>query len=151
MADLTPSNNNPFPVVKRGFPWDDLESAFDRFFGQSLFPSVFAHKDTMKVDIKETEKAYIVEAEIPGVNKENIKLELSDDILTIHVQRDELTEEEQVNYIRKERKTFSTSRSFYVENVKHEDVSAKYENGILKVVLPKKEKGQKKGKYIDIH
>jgi len=152
MANLTPSNRNHFPAG-RGFgsPWDDLDSMFEKFFSRSFLPSFFDQKDTMKVDIKETDKAYIVEAEIPGVKKDNIKLELSDDMLTIHVQRDEQVEEERVNYIRKERKTFSTSRSFYVENVKHEDVTAKYENGILKVILPKREKGVKKGKYIDIN
>ena len=151
MANLTPSNRNPFPAG-RGFgsPWDDLDNLFDKFFRRSFLPYFFDQKDTMKVDIKETDKAYIVEAEIPGVKKDNIKLELSDDMLTIHVQHDEQTEEEGVNYIRKERKTFSTSRSFYVENVKHEDVTAKYENGVLKVTLPKRDKGAKKGKYIDI-
>jgi HSP20 family protein len=136
---------------KRGVvsPWDELDRAFEQFFNHPFFPSIF-HKDTMKVDIKETEKQYIVEAEIPGVKKENIKLELDDDVLTIRVEQNEQIEEEGVNYIRKERKLTSFSRSFYVENVKHEDVSAKYENGILKVVLPKREKGLKKGKYIDI-
>ena len=98
MTNLTPSNRNPFPA-DRGFgrPWDDLESIFEKFFRNSFLPSFFDQKDTMKVDIKETDKAYIVEAEIPGVKKDNIKLELSDDTLTIHVQRDEQTEEERVN------------------------------------------------------
>jgi HSP20 family protein len=97
MANLTPSNRNPFPAG-RGFgsPWDDLDNLFDKFFRRSFLPYFFDQKDTMKVDIKETDKAYIVEAEIPGVKKDNIKLELSDDMLTIHVQHDEQTEEEGV-------------------------------------------------------
>ena len=151
MTNLTPSNRNPFPA-DRGFgrPWDDLESIFEKFFRNSFLPSFFDQKDTMKVDIKETDKAYIVEAEIPGVKKENIKLELDDDVLTIHVEHNEQIEEEGVNYIRKERKTANFSRSFYVENVNHDEVTARYDNGVLKVVLPKRNKGWKKGKHIDI-
>jgi HSP20 family protein len=104
----------------------------------------------MKVDIKETDKEYIVEAEIPGVDKKDIQLELHDDLLTIQVQRNEQLDVENNNYIRKERRTSSMSRSFYVENVKQEDVTAKYENGILSIVLPKREPGIKKGKNIEI-
>jgi len=105
MADLTPSNRNPFPA-DRGFgaPRDDLDNLFERFFRRSFLPSFLDQKDTMKVDIKETDKAYIVEAEIPGVKKDNIKLELSDDMLTIHVRHDEQTEEERVNYIKEGKK-----------------------------------------------
>jgi len=137
---------------KRGFasPWDDFDKAIERFFNVPWFPSVFHRGDPMRVDIKETEREYVVEAEIPGVKKDQIKLELDDDVLTIHVEQNEEIEAEGVNYIRKERKLANYSRSFYVENVKQDEVSAKYENGILKVILPKKEKGLKKGKHIDI-
>jgi|HigsolmetaGSP11D_1036233.scaffolds.fasta_scaffold01689_11 HSP20 family protein len=150
MSELIPFGRK-HPFGKRGVasPWDELDRAVERFFGQPFF-SPFFHQDPMKVDIKETETQYIVEAEIPGVKKENIKLDLDDDVLTIHVDQNEQIEEKGVNYIRKERKTASFSRSFYVENVNPEQVSAKYENGILKVVLPKKEKGLKRGKSINI-
>jgi len=151
MFDLVPFRRKNV-AGRRGFvsPWEEFDRAFERFFNEPLFPSVFFGGEGMKVDIKETEKEYVVEAEIPGVKKENIKLELDDDVLTIHVEHNEQIEEEGVNYIRKERKTANFSRSFYVENVNHDEVTARYDNGVLKVVLPKRNKGWKKGKHIDI-
>jgi HSP20 family protein len=114
-----------------------MDSMFNDFFNDSFFG--FAGVNPIKADIKETEKEFIIEAEIPGAKKEDIKLDLRDDRLTISVETNEETKEERDNYIRKERRFGSCSRSFYVENVKNEDVAAKYENGILSVVLPKSE------------
>jgi len=152
MFELTPFRKNRNFADKRGFGGAlfDLDQMFDRFLGDAALPSLFGQKDAMKVDIKETGNEYVVEAEIPGVSKENIRLELEDDVLTIRVQRDEQVEEEGVNFLRRERRSASVSRSFYVENVKHDEVTAKYENGVLRVVLPKKEPGVRKGRNINI-
>ncbi len=91
----------------------------------------------MKADIKENEKEYIVEAELPGVKKENINIELKEHTLTITATQDEEKKDEGVNYVRRERRTGSTSRSFYVENVDQEGVKADYKDGILCITLPK--------------
>jgi HSP20 family protein len=105
--------------------------------------------NAIKADIRENDKEYIVDAEIPGVNKEDIKLELRNDTLTISVEHKVDTEEKSENYLRRERKVGSFSRSFYVQNVKNDLVAAKYNNGILTVSLPKEEdKG--KSSRIDI-
>ena len=151
MFDLVPFRRSNV-AGKRGFvsPWEEFDRAIERFFGEPLIPSVSGGGGAMKVDIKETEKEYVVEAEIPGVKKENIKLELDDDVLTIRVEHKEQIDEEGVNYIRKERKTASVSRSFCVGNVNPEGVTASYDNGVLKVVLPKRNKGWKRGKRIYI-
>lgn len=105
----------------------------------------------MKVDIKENDEEYVVDAELPGVNKNEINLEIHDDILTIAVNHNEEVKEERTNYIRKERRTNSISRSFQLENIKNEDITAKFENGILSIHLPKKEPGRVKTKKIDIN
>lgn len=134
MFGIVPFRNNK--IQQRGNVFD-IDSLFSDFFNDSFMG--FANVNSIKADIKETEKEYVIDAEIPGVNKEDIKLELKDDRLTIAVEKSEETKEERDNYIRRERRSGSYSRSFYVENVKNEDVTAKYENGILSIVLPKSE------------
>ncbi|HEX2927376.1 MAG TPA: Hsp20/alpha crystallin family protein [Ruminiclostridium sp.] len=134
MFGIVPSRNNRMQVRGNSF---DIENIFSNFFNDSFMG--FAGINSIKADIKENEKEFIVEAEIPGVSKEDIKLDLRDDTLTIAVEQNEESKEERENYIRKERRYGSFSRSFYVENVKNEAVSAKYENGILTIVLPKSE------------
>lgn len=92
-------------------------------------------------DVSEKDGSYILEAELPGFNKEDINIDLKNDILTISAQHsDEKKEEDKdTNYIRKERHFSSYSRSFRVENVTSEDINASYENGILTVKFPKRD------------
>ena len=128
----------------------DFKSVFDDFFNDSFFPVAFTRSAGIKADVRETDKEYIVEAEIPGVKKEDIKLDLRDDTLTILVEHNEEVNEERQNYIRKERRTGSFSRSFYVENVKNEDVKAQYKDGILSIELPKSEETKVRKHNIEI-
>lgn len=104
----------------------------------------------MKVDIKEREEEYILEAELPGIKKEEIVLEAKDNILTISIEKDEKIDEEKENYIIKERRYGSMSRSFSIDNVNIEKIKAKFENGILSVTLPKLESKNNKSKKINI-
>lgn len=133
MFGIVPFRNHK--IQERGLL--DIENMFNSFFNDSFLG--ISGGNPIRADIKENEKEFIVEAEIPGVAKEDIKLDLRDDRLTIAVEQNQESKEEKDNYIRKERRYGSFSRSFYVENVKNEDVSAKYENGILTIVLPKSE------------
>lgn len=104
----------------------------------------------MKVDIKEREEEYILEAELPGIDKQDITLEIKDNILTISVKKDEKIDEEKENYIIKERKYGTVSRSFGIDGVNIEKIKAKFENGILFVTLPKLESKHSKNKKIKI-
>ncbi len=135
MFGIVPFRNNN-KVYERGNLLD-LDSIFNSFFSDS--PLGFTGLQSIKADVRETDKDYIVEAEIPGAKKEDIKLDLRDDRLTISVETSEERSEEKNNYIRRERRYGSSSRSFYVQNVRSEDVTAKYENGVLSIVLPKSE------------
>ena len=128
----------------------NIDNLFDGFFGDSFMPAFFAGDAQIKVDIKENEKEYIVEADLPGVKKEEISVDLNNDRLTISVTRNEETNIEKENYIRKERRSGSYSRSFYVENVIENQISAKFENGVLSMELPKRESGVSKNKRIEI-
>ncbi|HCJ58054.1 MAG TPA: Hsp20/alpha crystallin family protein [Clostridiaceae bacterium] len=113
-------------------------------------PAFFTGDTQMRVDVKENEKEYIVEADLPGIKKEEINVELNNDRLTISVERNEEINEEKENYIRRERRSGSFCRSFYVENVLEGQISAKFENGVLSMVLPKKEPGVNKKNKIEI-
>lgn len=149
MFGLTPYNRRGNEIVGRD-DFMNLRSIFDDFFNDSLIPSFLSNAHPIKADIRETEKDYVVEAEIPGVKKEDLKLDLRDDTLTISVEHNEENKEERENYIRRERKSGSYSRSFYVENVRHEGVSAKYADGVLTIVLPKQEAGKENKRKIEI-
>lgn len=122
---------------------DLVDNFFDRdlprdmlrdFFGNE-FLSGFAMD--MKADIKETAKEYIVEAELPGIKKEQLLVEFKNNTLSITAQQNDELHEEKENYVRRERRQGSISRSFYVENVDHAAIKGDYKNGILKIILPK--------------
>lgn len=146
MFGLTPFNNRRQNGLAGREDIFDLKSVFDGFFNDSFLPAFFETGSAIRADIRETEKEYIIDAEIPGARKEDIKLDLRDDVLTISVEHNEQVNEERENYIRRERRFGSFSRSFYMDNVNHENVSAKYDNGILKVTLQKNE-GQNNNRH----
>lgn len=148
MFGLTPYNRKQ-AMVGRNDGWG-FGRLLDDFFTDVPFSAWMPAGSPMRADIREMEKEYVIEAEIPGANKEDIKLDLRDDVLTISVEHTEQVEEEKEQYIRRERKFGSYSRSFQVENVKNEDVTAKYENGILKISLPKDEPGKENRHQIKI-
>ena len=95
----------------------------------------------MRTDVIEKDNSYQLEAELPGFNKEDIKIDLKNDLLTISAAHSENKDEKDDNgkYIRRERRASSYQRSFRVENLKPEDIIAQYRNGVLTVNIPKKE------------
>jgi HSP20 family protein len=123
MFGLTPYRRGN-EITDRNDPWD-IKGFFNDFFSDSLIPT-FATVNPIKADIKETEKEFVIEAEMPGAKKEDIKLNLRDDTLTIAIEHNEQVNEEKENYIRKERRYGSYSRSFYLNNVNEDGINAKY-------------------------
>jgi len=150
MFRLVPYNRRNRGIDVRFPNWFRMDEFFEDFFNDPIFPSFFADNRGMKVDIKENENEYVLEAELPGVEKENINVELKDDILTISVEQKEILEEERENYIRKERRACSTSRSFQLPNIKNEEVTANFKNGILTITLPKREAGRRNIRKVNI-
>ena len=125
--------------------WDDMFT--DPFFTES-------ESKLMKTDIKEKKDKYVIEMDLPGYEKDGIKVEIQDGYLTVHAKVNKQdNEEEKGKFVRKERYTGECSRSFYVgENVKEEDIKAKFRNGTLMLEVPKKEphKQLPEKKYITI-
>jgi len=151
MFGLTPYNDrrNRGLIGRNRDPFDII-NVFENFFNDSFFPSFFNNSSYMRVDIKENDKEYVLEAELPGVEKDEINLEVRDDLLTISVNHREDTQEERENYIRRERRVSSMSRSFQLDNVRQEAITAKFENGILSVKLPKIQEGRARTRTINI-
>lgn len=111
---------------------------FDDFFDDNFFNK--KDKNLMKTDIKEKKEKYIIEMDLPGFEKENIKLELNNGYLTISGKQENKIDEEEEKYVHKERFYGECTRSFYVgDNIKEEDIDAEFKNGILKIDIPKKE------------
>ena len=126
------------------------ENLFDDFmddFSFPTFPNVDKElygkhaKNLMKTDVKETENAYEIDIDLPGFKKDEISIELENGYLTVSAAKglDKDEEDKKGKYIRKERYAGAMQRSFYVgENLTDEDIKAKYENGILRLSVPKK-------------
>ena len=123
------------------------ENLFDYFMDDFAFPDIDKKlygkhaPHIMKTDVKEKDNAYEVTIDLPGFKKDEVQVQLKDGYLTISAAKglDKDEEDKKGNYIRRERYAGSTSRSFYVGNgVKNEDVHAKFENGVLRLSVPKK-------------
>ena len=130
-------------------------------FGESLFDDLFDDdfmrfpvwggrdplygknaKNLMKTDVRETENTYEVDIDLPGFKKDEISVDLQDGYLTIRASKglDKDQKDKEGKYIRQERYAGACSRSFYVGDVEADQIAAKYEDGILKISLPKQEK-----------
>ena len=137
--------NNLFPTRR------DFMDMNRHFMGDS-FDQFFMNSGDFNVDIKENEEAYIVEADLPGLAKEDIELDYSNDVLSIRAHKEMSTEEkdDESNYIRRERSSRSYNRQFLIKHVDEENITAEFNNGVLKVQLPKTENDGKDTKKIEI-
>ena len=127
--------------------------------GLDIFDDVFAdpffsekENKIMRTDLKEKDGKYFLEIDIPGFDKDDIKIELQEGYLTITAEKDDEKEDKHAKYLKRERFSGMCSRSYYVgDNVKEEDIKANFKNGILTVEFPKEpEKKVEEKKYIPI-
>ncbi len=134
------------PRRRRGL----LPAFFDLAFDTDDFFDMF-NLSPVKADLRETENEFIVEADLPGYNKENIEIRYEDNMLTISAKYDEVMEEKGESFIQRERRRGNYSRSIAIpSNVKEDEIKASFNNGVLKVVLPKIEPSKPRGRIIDI-
>lgn len=129
------------------------ENLFDDFFDDDFMRSMWNRrnplygkhaKNLMKTDVRETDTTYEVDIDLPGFKKDEIDVDLKDGYLTISAAKglDKDEKDKKGKYIRQERYAGALRRSFYVGDIEPKDVSAKYEDGILKISLPKEAKKQ---------
>ena len=132
-------------------PRNDFD-LFDDIFRDPFFTR--NENKMMKTDIRENKDNYVIDVDLPGFDKKDIKIDVTDGYLTINAKvSNEANDKEKGKYIRKERYYGECSRSFYVgEDVKADDIKASFKNGILSLELPKIEESKKapEKKYIEI-
>ncbi len=135
-------------IVKRNY--GHLNNLFDEFF--NAVPGSFQNvASNVPVNVHETDEAYHIELVAPGLKKDDFKINLEKGLLTISFEKQATTEDSNYKTHRREFSQKSFKRSFTVENKINEDaIAAKYEDGILKVFLPKKEEVKIAPKAISI-
>ncbi len=137
MAGLVPFNRRDRSLVHTGF--GDFYNMLDDFFGDSWMQGRTLLRDTFKIDVRDSDKEYIIEAELPGIKKEEIALDVVGGDLCISVKREEETGEEKENYIHKERRVTSMSRRVRMANSRPDQAKARLEEGVLSITVPKLE------------
>ena len=122
--------------------WNDFEKSFFGAYDRSM--------SEFKTDIIDNGGSYLLQAELPGYSKEEISLKLDDNYLTIKAEKKEENEEKKENFVRRERRYGSYSRSFDITGIDAENITASYNNGVLDVTLPKVVETKKEPKQIEI-
>ena len=115
-------------------PFRMLDEMERSFFGGNNHPAM----STFRTDVTDTGDAFVLDAELPGFKKEDIKIDVENDCLTISAERKLDEEEKQKNFIKRERFYGSFSRSFDVSGVNVDGIEAEYSDGVLKLTMPKK-------------
>ena len=141
MFGLTPYRSN-FNVSAYD-PWKEMEEFERRFFGQRT-PS-------MKTDIRETENAYILESDLPGFSREDIHAEINDGYLTIRAEHKSENEDKNESYLRRERSYGSLSRTFDLDGIDAEAITASFKNGVLTLELPKMQTKDEEARKVEIN
>ena len=115
-----------------------LMDLFDEF-ERSVFGENGRRTPVFSTDIKDEGDHYLLEAELPGFQKEDIDLDVKDGVLTISAKHQESSSQNNGNYVCKERRYGSFARSFNLEGIQEENITASYNNGVLELNLPKKQ------------
>ena len=139
MFGLTPYTRNFY--VASYDPFKEMEELEKRFFGQRT--------PALKTDIREVENGYVLEADLPGFAREDIKAEIKNGYLTIRAER-KTDSESRENYLRRERTYGSFSRTFDLEGIDTEAITASFKDGVLSVNLPKTEVKADEGRTVEI-
>ena len=144
MFDMTPFKKDSLNR-KDDFLTPLLNNLFDNDFFNAM-----SNRGNFRADLKETNDSYLVVADLPGVKKGDIDIEFQNDNLVITAKREEATEDNKESYVRRERHYGEFRRSFYIDNVDEDKVEAKFEEGVLRIHLPKLTKDDENKRKINI-
>jgi len=137
MAGLIPFNRRNVGLARQGAGFEDFYNMIDDFFTDGALPGRNLLRDTFKIDIAETENEFVLEAELPGVKKDEINLNIEDDNLCITVNRSEEANKNGKNFIHRERRVAAMSRRIRLSGTDLDAIKAKLEDGVLFVTIPK--------------
>jgi len=138
MTGLIPFNRRNSILARTGF--EDFYNMIDDFFNDSQTPSRNLLRGSFKLDIVDKDEEYLIEAEMPGIKKEEIDLDIDEENLCISVNRVEEANNDGKNYIHRERRVSSMSRTVRLVGAYLENITAKLDNGVLTVTIPKETK-----------
>ena len=119
------------------------------YFLDDVFEDFNSNNNSMKCDVYEKDDAYNIEVDVPGFKKEDINIDVDNGYLTVKASKHFDETEKGKNYIRRERRYGKFERTFYLGDLKTDDVEASFENGTLKIKVPKIEESKDK-KRIEI-
>lgn len=137
MKSIVPYKNT-FGLADRTF--EDFYKTMEDFFQDKWFGEKTSLAGTFKLDIQEKDREYVVEAELPGFKKEEISVELTNETLFISAEKEEKIDEEKKNYIHNERKYESVKRGIFLKGSMTDGITAKLDNGVLTIAIPKEKK-----------
>ena len=140
MAGLIPFNRRNNILARTGTGFEDFYNMIDDFFNDGRMPSRNLLRDSFKLDIVEKDCEYLIEAEIPGIKKDEIDLDIDEETLCISVNRAEEANNDGQNYIHRERRVSSMSRRIRLAGASLDNITAKLDDGILTVTVPKETK-----------
>jgi len=140
MTKLIPFNRKGTNLPQSINGFENFYNMLDDFFSDGLMPSRNLSRDTFKIDIEDRENEYLIEAELPGIKKEEVDLNIAEENLCITINRTEEVNKDGKNYIHRERRASSMSRRIHLAGANLEEIKAKLEDGILTVTVPKEVK-----------
>lgn len=132
---------------------DVFNDFFDSFFNDDFFTPMRSLDNRFggfKVDVSDQGDKYLIEADLPGMEKENVKIDYENKYLTISARREESRETQENSYIRKERQSGEYRRSFYIDNIQADAIEATFRNGVLKIEMKKNPQITESSRLIEI-
>lgn len=134
-----------FEMIPRAMnPFYDIDQVTRSFFGETPVRA-------FNTDVKDNGSSFTLAAELPGFNKEDIAIDINGDQLTIQATHKSENDQKNGNYLRRERYYGSYSRSFDISEIEADNITAAYENGVLKLELPKKNAVVPTSRRLEIH
>ena len=127
-------------VANRGL-FEDFANDFFRPFFDGGFTGMTGAERAMKVDVRDDGDHFTLQADMPGVSRDDLKVEVNNGVMTISANYDQKKEEkdEDDRYVYRERRCGSMSRAFNVEGIREDEISAQFKDGVLTLTLPKQE------------
>lgn len=140
-----------FDLMPFGRKERSLANYFDHF-EKNFFGDMMGNLSECKTDIIDQGDKYILQAELPGFQKEDIRIDLNNDLLTISAEHREDKEEKdkEGNFVRRERHYGSYARSFDVSGIQTDHITADYKNGVLELALPKSAPAHEQTRRIEL-
>ena len=145
MRGLVPFKRTGITRSMPGFA--HMYNMLDDFFGDFRLDRNLSF-ESFRMDVQESEDGYLIEAELPGVKREEINISVNDGRISVSVHREQSNEESRKNYLHRERSVCSMQRSVYLDDIDPEGIKAKLDNGVLRLDIRKQKQAGKANNII---